>query len=719
MDRVLHTANALVNLAALVTASGPVAAAGAGVAGLLSWRAIRAMPPAAPELAAELARDMAVVLDAHHASDDQRALIPQMIEAALPDPATIIGARLDAVALTAQMEAALTDREHRLDANLTLFRVTLRPALTRLLTDPEFTATLAPAFMRAVLAGIGRIDYPTQDTHQIVSSMQKKIDALLQQRGTDRDAALADLRDIAAELKQSKPHRADWAELVDYVMNKVRSQAEALARIEAQAAGLGIDNLRGEIAELFAQRRYAEADARFDDLLRMEEEEGELRRRLERQAFALEGKAEIALQENRVDDAYLLLCRAADSFSGTDPLEPARRRINAYFGLLHNHGLRFGGLGLAMAEAIIQPALTEALKNAECALWAKGRMLLGIAIAEQYMLRHDPEAIRKLEQAVYEYGLALDAYSDRKDAPDRSLVLQNRAIALKALGQRYDRGRATQVLFQAIKDFERVEQFFAKWPDSPDYGKSLSNKAGALLVLSAVVSPMVNQAILRQAETTCRKAIPLLTDKERRRSWAIAQRNLGHSLLGQSSHCWDRSAAQEKAMDAQRAFKRALEVSTRSDDPIDWARLQQSLARTELFLGCLGCLGADEDLTDHVHSALAYVSCALKVLDPEHTPLDYDAATALRDHLRKALGGGARLSPGLCGVSARSCARPHPTPTPTTKKAASRGRRLSVSQSGQDYLILPSLYSTCLRTTGSYFRIDIFSVMVRAFFLVT
>lgn len=35
------------------------------------------------------------------------------------------------------------------------------------------------------------------------------------------------------------------------------------------------------------------------------------------------------------------------------------------------------------------------------------------------------------------------------------------------------------------------------------------------------------------------------------------------------------------------------------------------------------------------------------------------------------------------------------------------------------YLILPSLYSTCLRATGSYFRTDIFSVIVRAFFLVT
>ena len=43
-----------------------------------------------------------------------------------------------------------------------------------------------------------------------------------------------------------------------------------------------------------------------------------------------------------------------------------------------------------------------------------------------------------------------------------------------------------------------------------------------------------------------------------------------------------------------------------------------------------------------------------------------------------------------------------------------------VKRSGQSpHLILVSLNSTCLRATGSYFFFDIFSVMVREFFLVT
>src|SRR5205085_11791637 len=52
------------------------------------------------------------------------------------------------------------------------------------------------------------------------------------------------------------------------------------------------------------------------------------------------------------------------------------------------------------------------------------------------------------------------------------------------------------------------------------------------------------------------------------------------------------------------------------------------------------------------------------------------------------------------------------------EKARLRSRASRVRTVGASYLILPSRNSTCLRTTGSYFLTTIFSVMVRAFFLV-
>ncbi len=107
IDRLLHTANGLVSLAAFFTASGPVAAAGAGVAGLLSWRAILATPPAAPDLAAELARDMQAELDMRGVPADQHGLIADMIAATLPEPSTLIDAGLDPEHVLAQMETRL------------------------------------------------------------------------------------------------------------------------------------------------------------------------------------------------------------------------------------------------------------------------------------------------------------------------------------------------------------------------------------------------------------------------------------------------------------------------------------------------------------------------------------------------------------------------------------------------------------------------------------
>src|SRR4051812_33968579 len=54
-----------------------------------------------------------------------------------------------------------------------------------------------------------------------------------------------------------------------------------------------------------------------------------------------------------------------------------------------------------------------------------------------------------------------------------------------------------------------------------------------------------------------------------------------------------------------------------------------------------------------------------------------------------------------------------------TMKVAPHARKKLHSNARNAYLILPSLKETCLRSTGSYFLIENFSVMVRVFFLVT
>jgi hypothetical protein len=110
---------------------------------------------------------------------------------------------------------------------------------------------------------------------------------------------------------------------------------------------------------------------------------------------------------------------------------------------------------------------------------------------------------------------------------------------------------------------------------------------------------------------------------------------------------------------------------------------------------------------------------------PDSQPLGlYAPAPIVRDALRPPSGAGR----GMAGRGPRP-SRDHPAcprKTRETQKAAPGWGTACRSSAPQEaarrersYLILPSLYSTCFRTTGSYFVTVIFSVIVRAFFLVT
>src|SRR5690606_8713689 len=76
------------------------------------------------------------------------------------------------------------------------------------------------------------------------------------------------------------------------------------------------------------------------------------------------------------------------------------------------------------------------------------------------------------------------------------------------------------------------------------------------------------------------------------------------------------------------------------------------------------------------------------------------------------------------GRASVGSARRRPSPPGDEPGAKKKARRRSEApygrfRSDKDYLIFVSLNSTCLRATGSYFVLVIFSVIVRLFFVVT
>ena len=436
-DRYLHAANALISLAALVTAGGPVAAAGAGVSGLLSWRALRATP-AAPDLEKELAAAMEARLARPDVTEDQRALIPQMIEASLPEPATVIAAGLDPDRLIAAMEGALTDREHRQHAGRSLFRATLRPALARLLNDPEFTGTLGPAFMRSVVGQLQGLDETTRATlietlgaRADLRRVEDKIDLLPGQFA----ALMEDLPNATRTELVAVAHRFEIERAEDLTDTALRRELEERAKdwhaLRAQVAAIPetmqqLSNLKGAAQAAFDAGRFEEVETL---LARVHEVE------LEEAAKTADLRAETALLRGRVDQAYHLFASTADSFAPIDPLEPARRRILRYVKPLHDHGRRYGGTGLQRGQDLLTQVLTNDLRHADDLLWAAGMNALAIGYQNLGIRTGGSEGAALLGQAVSAYRAALEVYT-RADYPvDWAITQVNLAIAEVSLAQ--------------------------------------------------------------------------------------------------------------------------------------------------------------------------------------------------------------------------------------------------------------------------------------------
>lgn len=146
-SRVAHAANLLVTVAACAADPSGLAVTGAVASGVLSLKDIfKASTPETRALVKALTAELEASLatPTFHMPARGPALLPQMMEAALPTPAQIIGCNLDADALLRLMLDRLTDPEHRAAEMVEAFCNWVRPSLTRLLSDRTFTETLAP-----------------------------------------------------------------------------------------------------------------------------------------------------------------------------------------------------------------------------------------------------------------------------------------------------------------------------------------------------------------------------------------------------------------------------------------------------------------------------------------------------------------------------------------------------------------------------------------------
>lgn len=627
-DQYLHSANVLMCVGGLVTATGVIAVGGAAVGAMMSVKEImRRLPPEAKPIAQDIANRLRrAVEDDPGLSDDARALIPQMIALSAPAGETIVACGRDASRVLQEMRntlKAMRDQpEYGQERHLGPFERIVGPILTDLLNNPAISAQLSPHMDRAMLAMRDVVD----DTHDRVIGVDAKVDAL-QAQMTAMLAALApggaglaqiplaDLRNLATVFgaEPALPHTALFAFLTD--------KARDIDRLSKQVAALtglsvGIDNIRVEAAQAVAQGRLDDARRLLDDAREIRRDQ--LRKQLEADAALSEVTAEIDLIEGRAEQAHALLSAAADSFAALDPLETARRRRAAGM-RLGDHALRYGGAGLPLAARILRRLLDDLPKAADPLLWAAAQNGLAIVLDWQGKRTGGAAGADMLAQAVTAYRAVLEVFT-RDDHPmDWAMAMQNLAITLDAQGDSIGGAAGATLLAQATTAYRAALEVYTRADHPVDWAMTMQNLTNTLETQGHRTKGAAGAGLLRQSVAACREALEVRTRADHPVRWAATMQNLANKLQSQGNRTKGAAGADLLAQ-AVAAFRAALEVRTRADHPVDWATTMQNLGNALQSQGKRTKRAAGVEL---LAQAVAAYRAALEVRNRPDRPVEW------------------------------------------------------------------------------------------------
>ncbi len=634
-DKTLHAANLLVCAGTLITPAGFISISGAAVGAALSLKEIAKRlndntRPLAETLNTKLAQ---AIEDLGHLKGDAKIIIPQMIEAALPEAQTIIDTGQQVEPLLGEMlnQLAASDQvEYKLPANTTAFKQVMRPVLQHLLHDPAFTAQLAPLRDQVLLEMRDTLNDVQSDVQDVKAMMQAFI---AQQTNGEQALDLSALRKLADEFGIENA-LSQSAETLTTLLREKADQHQALIKEINLLKGLShrIDNIHAAALHAAKNYEYDEANRLLEDAREIHTQEI-MRPAIETNAKLLEAQADIALLRGKVDQAYSLLCAAADSFAPIDPLEPARRRILRYFKILYEHGLRYGGAALPAAEQIISPLLTDTLKAADPSLWSAGQNARATALANQGIRTDGAKGTALLAEAVIIYRAALEVRT-RADHPGQWAKTQNNlANALQDQGSRTEGAKGTALLDEAVSTYRAALEVTTRANHPVDWAKTQNNLANALQDQGSRTEGAKGTALLDEAVSANRAALEVHTRNDHPLDWAMTQNNLANALSDQSSRT---EGAKGAALlgEAVTTYRAALEVRTRADHPVHWAETQENIAIAQL------AIAGHDSCTDPQAALLAArdaVNKALTIYDPDHMSYRFTTATRLRERIQSRL----------------------------------------------------------------------------------
>ena len=583
-DKIANAAKLIVGVASVSVDPTGLAAAGLVADGYLGLKEIfKPSSATAKTLITRVERDLKTRLEHpnFHMPVDGPTLLPQMIELTFLTPSEIAPIELantDPSEKTSRLLEVMLGklpREYQDAALCEAFCNLLRPIYTSLFADDRFAQTHGPAIARETYAQLRQIAQTTTATDLNVQTLLSQLSGMTK----------PELETLARRFGHQSPEATGLGTLKTYLHDK----ATDLQRLEAEVEALRgvserIDNVLGAVTDAIRNTRLDKARELLNAARDIQRDL--LRKPLEANAKLEEKLAELDLIEGKVDSAFAHLSAAADSFAAIDPVEPARRRVG-YGAKLYQHGLRYGGPGLALSARMWAQARDALSQTEQPELWTNVQNDLGAALSQQGTRTGGAEGAGLLGQAVAAYGAALEVWTRDAHPVQWAGTHNNLGTALSDQGTRTGGAEGAALLGQAVAAYSAA------------------------------------------LEVRTRDAHPV--------HWAMTQNNLGSVLQDQGIRSGGAEAAGLLAQ-AVAVYYAALEVRTRDAHPVQWGETQINMANAEKDWVATGvCL----DPAAHWRAALGSVEAALTVFDPEHMAYNHGKAAALREEILAGLAGAA------------------------------------------------------------------------------
>jgi tetratricopeptide (TPR) repeat protein len=236
--------------------------------------------------------------------------------------------------------------------------------------------------------------------------------------------------------------------------------------------------------------------------------------------------------------------------------------------------------------------------------WGWTQNVLGVAL----------ETIGEREATNENLDGALVAYQEaqrifpRDRLPSEWAPIQNNlGTTLKTLG---DRKADLQLLKQAVAAHRAVLEVRPRSRLPFDWATSMTNLGIALTSVAEFVPPGETLATLNEARTALTQALEVFTRQDAPLMWARGQLNLSNTLLSLDHH---ESNSQHLA-DTLNAIDEALQVITKDKEPLEWGLAQTN--RGEVFLR-QGIRDRSAAGTEQLKKAVSALEASLSVLTPD------------------------------------------------------------------------------------------------------